>query len=92
MLSCLTSWRAASNQEPLVALRPLAADYKLHVMLAWCKSVALGRMEHGPLHVHAKMKGDEIVMHPSAKHLVPNERHDVWSKCPWGPTAKMVLL
>ena len=83
MLSSLTSWRATSNQEPLVALHPLAADYKLHVMLAWCKSVALGRMQHGPLLAHAKMKGDEIVMHPSGKHLVPKERHDVSSKYTW---------
>ena len=43
MLSSLTSWRAAPKQEPVVALHPLAADYKLHVMLAWPKSVALGR-------------------------------------------------
>ena len=37
MLSSLTSWRATSNQEPLVALLPLAADDKLRVMIAWCK-------------------------------------------------------
>ena len=48
MLSSLTSWRAASNQEPLVALQPLASNYKLRVMLAWCKSVAGGRMQRGP--------------------------------------------
>ena len=42
MLSSLTPWRAASSQESLVALQPLSADYKLHVMLAWCKSVAGG--------------------------------------------------
>ena len=75
-----------------MALLPLAADYKLHVMLAWCKSVALGRMQHGPLLAHAKLTGHEIVMHPSGKHLVPKARHDGWSQCSWGPTAKMVLL
>jgi hypothetical protein len=39
--SSLTSWRAASSQEPLVALQPPSAYYKLHVMLAWRNSVAL---------------------------------------------------
>ena len=42
MLSSLTSWRAASSQEPLVALQTLASNYKLHVMLAWCESMAGG--------------------------------------------------
>ena len=83
MLSSLTSRRASTSQEPLVASQPLSADYKLDVMLDWCKSVALGRMQHGPLLAHAKTKCGGIVMHPSGRHLVPKERHNVWPKYPW---------
>ena len=48
MLSSLTSWRAASSHEPLVASQLFASNRKLHAMLAWSKSVAGGgcNMDH----------------------------------------------
>ena len=85
MLSHSMSQCAVSSQEPLVAMHPHFADFKLNVMFAWCKSVALGRIPHGPLLAHANMKGDDIVMHPSGQHMMPNkERYNVWSEYPWG--------
>ena len=36
MLSRLTSQRAVTKHEPLLALRPHVADYKLNLMSAWC--------------------------------------------------------
>ena len=71
MLSHQLSPSAVSRQEPLVAWRPHEAEYELNVMIAWCKSVALGRMPQGPLLAMAKMEGDEIVKSPAGQHLGP---------------------
>ena len=72
-----------SSDEPRKAWRPHVDNDKLNVMPAWCTYEALGRMPHGPLLAHAKMKGDEIVWHPSGQHLVPKERYDVLLEYPW---------
>ncbi len=49
-------------------------------------------MPHCSWLAHAKMKGDEIVIHPSGQHLVPKEHYNVWPEYPWGPTAKKEVL
>ena len=41
MLEHWLSLCAVSSQDPLVALHPDTADYKLNVVLAWCKAVSL---------------------------------------------------
>ena len=84
MFSHLVSQCAVSRQAPLGASHPHAADCALNVMRAWCHSVSRGRMPHGQLLAHAKMKGDENLTHPSGEHLVPKERYNVWSEYPWG--------
>ena len=53
MLSHFTAQRAVPNHEPLVALHPRAADYELHVVLAWYKYVALGRVPNCQVLAHA---------------------------------------
>ncbi|MFM7984068.1 MAG: hypothetical protein ACKPKO_32555, partial [Candidatus Fonsibacter sp.] len=69
----------------------MQANTKLNVMLAWCKSVALGRMQNGPLLAHSKIKNDEIVMNPSGKYLVPKERYQVCTITPGMIMADMAL-
>ena len=42
-----------------------------------------------------KVKGDEIVLHPCGKHLVPKERHNIWSEYLfsfWGDGTYCVVL
>ena len=91
ILSSLTSWHAASNQEPLLALHPLASDYKLNVMLAWCRSVARGRCNMAHC-LHTPMKGGESKMRPTERHLVSKGPATTFGPSnPGKPTATMVL-
>ena len=91
MLSHLMPQCAVSGHKPLVALHPHVADYELNVALAWCTSVALGRMPRGPLLAHAHMEGDELVMHQSGQHFVPRSATTFGPSTPGRPTDTMVL-